>query len=205
MKIFIDVDGTILDIWQRYFRVFCDSLIKGHISFEEYKRYKMFYGRDDDVAHRVNVELSPDYYQNKKEMLEAEEYLILDTPLIDVETLEDIISKYKIGVLSKRKYADRLYSQLRHLGLESLLDDITVLGWGKDVKKEWIKRHYFSEQIILIGDGEEEIAAAMLENVQLILVTTGLYQLHPDKPNIKIIKDINQVEHILIKYNGLIN
>lgn len=175
MKVFLDVDGTIFDIRERYFRVFSDCIEKGNISFEQYKRLKLRYIKDGLVAQKANITLRDDYFERKKDMLENEKYLKYDKIIADKNILKFFTEKYGVCLLSKRRYKENLSKQLNNAGIGYLTRNMIVLDWGKNVKKNYIASHFNTDEVIIIGDGEEEIAAAELENVKLILVKSGLY------------------------------
>ena len=48
MKYIVDFDGTITDIWNRYYRVYIDALNinENECKFEEYKKNKLLYVND---------------------------------------------------------------------------------------------------------------------------------------------------------------
>lgn len=192
MKVFIDIDGTILDITKRYYYVFCDCLVDGKLSFECYKNLKMRYVKDSEIARLAEVRLRNDYFDVKKEMLESEKYLVYDTPIISPTDLKTFTEKHCVYALSKRRYADRLKNQLKKLGFDFLLNSLTVLDWGKEVKKQWIEKNVGDEEIILIGDGEEEVCAAQLNNVKLVLVKSGLYVPKACVDSVQVVNDISQ-------------
>lgn len=197
MKVFVDIDGTVIDIWEKYYQVFRDSVICGDISFEDYKKLKWIYRKDDIVASQSGCILSDGYYLQKKELLESELYLRFDYPLIHPTKLKRLFGKYNMRVLTKRKYPDRLYNELKRLNLSFLLDDIVVLGWGNQVKKNWIADNYADSSVIMIGDGEEELAVSELSQSVVIMVNSGLYSCWCTKNNVYNVADINEMEGVL--------
>ena len=72
---FIDLDGTLLDLWPRYHKVFCTLLDVRNISLEQYRKRKQKYGKDEIVARSFGCELPENFFLRKAQLLESKEYL----------------------------------------------------------------------------------------------------------------------------------
>lgn len=171
-----DFDGTLIDLWPRYYKVFCAASRVMDVPFEKYKRTKKKLEKDDSVADSLGIELPPDYYSKKRQLLEKLEFLLLDKPLIDPISFSKYFNENDAILLSKRRRPENLLKEMHLLNFELDKDKIVILKPENGSKAEWIKTHFdIEEHINIIGDGREEIEAAKENiNTQLFFVNTGL-------------------------------
>ena len=164
---YIDLDGTLLDLWPRYYKVFCTLLHVEDIKFEEYRKRKRQYGKDGMVARFFGYELPKGYFSKKKELLEEREYLALDCLLLTVEEIKKIFRDDKTMLLTKRRFPKQLEWQLDQLGL-----DIPMVT-ANNTKLQWLRENCFEESII-VGDSLIDLDAGKLDNISPIMVGYGL-------------------------------
>lgn len=83
--IVLDFDGTIVDVWKRYHKIFCEGLVNRTLepTLEDYRKLKRKLKRDGDIAKVIGSDLVPGYFEIKKIKLESKEYLELDSALLD--------------------------------------------------------------------------------------------------------------------------
>lgn len=171
-----DFDGTLVDLWLRYYKAFCSAAEDSTTSFDAYKFAKRVYRRDDDVALHLGINLPDDYYDKKKELLEDIRYLKLDKPLIDPATFSLYFNERRAVILSKRRFPDRLLEEIKSLGFTLEDNRIFIIKPEEGSKANWLIKHFGTdEHINLIGDGREEVEASKkLDNMNFYFVNTGL-------------------------------
>ena len=173
--LYFDFDGTLADVWQRYYHVFRDASRIPGIAFEEYVRIKKEFPRDADVAGHFGGALPEDYWEKKRSMLEDPAYLAYDRLFVPVEQICAFFREHNCRILTNRRRADAFYGQIKALGLEPLLDRCIVLNPDdKKSKKQYLQEIHPDEQFVLVGDAEAEVQVAAIELAEVSIVRTGL-------------------------------
>lgn len=173
--IFLDLDGTVVDIWTRYYQVFLAASELTGISQRDYVKAKQALVSDDKVARYFGGELPSWYFSKKRTLLESEDYLRLDTLLVAVEALDAIFSKFECRILTSRRQASACLAELDSLGLGHLSDRTIVLNPDLGIsKKAFLAQNFCQASHIVVGDSESEWETAALENIDAVLVRTGL-------------------------------
>lgn len=178
IEVVLDFDGTIVDIYERYYRIF-KEFYKIDISKEQYIKLKKIYPNDKDLIKflELDIESFERYKKIKAEKLENEEYLKLDTLIISKKQLFEILQNREYIVLTIRKEKSRLYKQLKWLNLEEIEDRTIVLSpKNKFIKREYIleNREKFSKYLTCIGDSETDLEIGKIKNVKIYHVNSGL-------------------------------
>lgn len=178
IEVVLDFDGTIVDIYERYYRIF-KEFYKINMSKEEYVKLKKIYPNDKELIKflELDIENFEIYKKIKSEKLENEEYLRLDTLILAKEQLFERLKNKEYIILTIRKKKDELYKQLKWLALEEIKDRVIVLTpKNKFVKKEYIleNREKFSKSLICIGDSETDLEIGKIGNVKVYHVNSGL-------------------------------
>lgn len=173
--IYVDFDGTIVDIWKRYHRVFMDASGTSRIPLGEYIRVKQKEQSDARVAEYFSFKLPPMYWEKKRELLESPEYLRMDTLLLSAEELLSFFSSHSCRILTARRNPRNLYKQLEWLGLSELKAKSIILDPdGAIQKRDYILQYNDGKVDWMIGDSRAEAAAAEIPGTQVVLVKTGL-------------------------------
>ena len=173
--IFFDFDGTLVDVWERYYRVFVTAGGLSAVERDAYIYSKRELGKDDLVADCLHCTLAPTYYTEKKHLLERADFLKLDTLLVSVDVLLDFFAQYPCRILTVRRDPDAFYEQLENLGLSSIAEKSIALQPEHRIGKvDYIAAHYGMEKNIIVGDAASEYEVSALENTQVVLVKTGL-------------------------------
>lgn len=172
---YFDFDGTLADVWQRYYHVFCDASQITGVSLEEYIRVKRDHPRDSDVARIFGGTLPEDYFEKKRNMLEDPAYLAYDRLLLSKEKICAFFQEHTCRILTNRRNAAAFRGQLISLGLESLVDMAVVLNPDEKVKKvQYLQGEHPHEPFYLVGDAEAEAQVAVMDTAKVFLVRTGL-------------------------------
>lgn len=193
-RIFVDFDGTLVDVWKRYYRIFTD-FFNSSISLTEYKAAKLKYPNDLEILKEYLYEDKIEsYFRFKKEKLESPEYLKYDTLLNTSFDLQNTM------ILTCRRSKENLYEQIHNLNIQVSMDNIIVLQ-PHDVctKKKYLSEKCGDDGFILIGDSELEYVCAELPNAEIYLVKTGLRDVcgFPIAKNVKIVPNINSLTNLI--------
>jgi len=192
--IFFDFDGTIVDVWERYFRVFCSAARCTEIRIDRYITEKQIWQKDDIVAERLHISLPDDYYPTKRRLLEDRAYLKMDRLLVPPRQLCSFFAEHDCRVLTMRRSRHLFLEQLQWLGLSDLAEKSIVLDPDEKMSKVSYLSGFASEPLCLIGDSESEFSATELEKVHVWLVATGLRlpESFPHKDNCTKISDVKE-------------
>lgn len=175
--IFFDFDGTVVNLWPRYHQVFLAASEISGISQRDYMKAKRVLVSDSEVARYFGETLPEGYFAKKRILLEAEDYLQLDTPLVSPAKLNAMFSKFECRFLTNRRRTAAFLAELENLGFGQLSDRAIILDPDRGIsKKEFLARNFSQSPHIVIGDSESEWETASLENIRAILVRTGLRQ-----------------------------
>lgn len=164
----IDFDGTIVDLWPRYCSVFKAILNLKSLSIDDYKIIKQKLKRDSLVAEYFGKQLPNDYFSRKASMLEDRDFLLLDSPLIDISLLNNLLLNNAI-ILTKRRNEKSFQWQLVKLGI---YERYVVIDSGKKI--DWVRKNLQEQKITVIGDSTAELEIAQLPNVDAWMVGYGL-------------------------------
>lgn len=183
--LFLDLDGVLLDVRERHYRVHCDVLapmggVRGDPdAFWRLKR-----------AHRPLVELlaataasPPDEASYRREFLariEAPEYLAHDRLAPGArERLAALASGHSLALVTLRRHRERLLAQLEALTLASLFAAVHSAPGSGDGDWE-IKRGLIAESPlfrrdgVVVGDTEADVRAGKALGLRTVAVLTGL-------------------------------
>lgn len=173
--LYIDFDGTIVDVWKRYYRVFTNASGLLDISLEDFIQVKRREQADSRVAAYFSAKLAPDYWIKKRQMLENPEYLKLDELLLPADELLSFFASHSCRILTARRNPHAFYDQLKWLGIFALNTKSIILDPDGNVRKrDYISQHSGYEKNWIVGDSRAEAEAAEIPGTQVILVKTGL-------------------------------
>lgn len=184
--IYIDFDGTIVDVYERYFGVlqsFINKTSPGQMHFNSFIKLKKSGLKDHEVANKLtgindfNIEK---YVKYKTSHIESLNWLSKDKL---IGNFEQFVSKchdmdYNISLLTQRRNPTNLQIQLEKFNIHNLFKDIIVVTPkdGQNVKYEYLREIVHSKSgAIIIGDSNEEINAGNILGLRTFHVQTGLY------------------------------
>ena len=178
MRVFLDVDGPILDVSARYYAVHVaiagDSMSRDF--FWEQKRAGM--GGRAIVEHN-GLDVSADEYSRRwVAEIEAAEHMHLDVLQPGVfEAMDALRSFATVTFVSLRQNGPQLRAQLRRLGVakdEAILSASPLDGHGPELKVELIRAHGFDAADAIIGDTRIDLEAGHALGLRTIGVTCGI-------------------------------
>ncbi len=180
MKIFLDLDGTILDIKYKYYRLYTNLLSHGGFlslnmdTYWDLKRHKM---SEKAIAKHTTTPHFADYYANKRiELIETMDYLVLDSVFDDVcGVLEEWKNTHSVYIVTLRRNRENLNRQLDMFNLHHYYDFIYNVDERKAQKEDIIKHEIDNaSQCIIIGDTEIDIVAGRRLGIKTVAVTCGI-------------------------------
>jgi len=205
--VFIDLDGPILDVSDRYYRLYVDILRQrgfSALSKEEYwnaKRNKVHESKI--LEHTDALAVLESYLQQRKILIESDQYLRFDRIQDGTfEALENLLKRRELVLITLRTIPEQLCKELKYFGLDQYFS--AVLTSKADIKPRWkikynlistyLKEKAFSESLI-IGDTETDIIAGNNLRIKTIAVLNGIrsYELLRDAQPTFIINSINEI------------
>jgi len=183
MNIYLDLDGSLLDVSDRYYKIYSD-LMKAFgiqpVSKAEYWRAKRS-GREETLLKKAKVALA-NYYDKRMHMLELISYLKLDKKSNGVERMLSQLEtdNHRTILVTLRKSKSNLHRQLQHLELQSLFNiilqrrDEEVEPWRAKASLISHDVDFDKKQSVMVGDTETDILAAKHLGIISVAVSSGL-------------------------------
>jgi phosphoglycolate phosphatase-like HAD superfamily hydrolase len=179
--IIFDLDGTLLNVWKRYYYVFNTWWKLENLDIEQFVKLKRKLVDDERIIKNFipNVEEKAiiSYKSYKAETLERPDLLQLDQEFFDLKLLKDVGN---FRILTVRRNTENLFNDLRKRGFDFLIDYTVVLRPSdKLVKYRWIVDNFSTissknEPLLIVGDSETDLLTAKMSQVNVFLVNTGL-------------------------------
>ena len=195
MIYFFDFDGTVVDVWKRYYSVFVEAGKLSNIGFDEYKITKKALIKDIEVARAFGQSLNNDYFENKAKLLEEKRYLDMDSLIVNPLELIDFFRSHNCFFLTKRRNPANFLYQINKLGLGEIANKTIVINPDQHTSKYdyFVKNKY--DNFVIVGDSSEELEASNIENANVVLVETGLFQVSSfytkKRNNCRVIDNLN--------------
>lgn len=209
--IFIDLDGTILDVSDRIYQLYKDILKKhnkkflGKNTYLKLKREKTSISKILKESNSENI--LPDYKKEWNKLIEKPHYLKLDKiTLPKRQTLISLKKDYKLILVTLRNNQKEFFNQLKRKKIDKIFDNILIFS-GKFQHSKWrvklnlLKKEQFNKNSVIVGDTETDILAGRCLGIKTIAVINGMRSkrfLKEYKPNI-LIKNFSEIKNILNK------
>lgn len=178
--LFVDLDGTLLNIYGRLHKLHLDLCKKHHIKPMKKNYYialKRSMIREKDLVKRLTKSKTAirDYLKERAKAIEQPRYLKLDKPLSkNISALKRLRKKYRLILLTNRKDRNDLLDQLRQHKLADLFFEIYNAGYSGSKEQILKKCHYLTKESCLIGDTVEDALLGRRLGVKAVIVLTGL-------------------------------
>lgn len=164
-----DLDGPLIDVSERYYRLYCDLLKEANlvpISKEQYWQLKRQKISEAKIFARSSDANSADYERKRLELIESPQYMIYDR-LHDgaLKILEIFEKKYDLVLVTLRSSRVLLEEQLFKFDLNRYF--CTVLSSGEAVSPRWKLKEKLvtdylqgSRHVVgIVGDTETDLSA----------------------------------------------
>ena len=199
-KIFIDLDGTILDVSERVYRVYKDILKKQnkkYLSKNKYFKLKREKTPLKEILAKTKAESILSKFEKEWERrIEDPNYLNLDKiTFAKKKTLLTLKNHYKLVLITLRSHPKRLFNQLKKKKIDKIFDNVLALSEKAQIKKYG----KLNKDSIIIGDTETDILAGKHLGIKTVAIISGMRSrnfLKRYKPDV-LIKDFSQIENLL--------
>src|SRR3989344_5031223 len=202
MTLFIDLDGPILDVSERIYRVYRDILKKKnkkYLSKKDYIRMKREKAPIEKILKKTSTEdISFQFKKAWEKEVEKPYYLSLDKLSWKIKKALSWLKKnYNLILITHRRYPGRLFKQLKENSIWDFFEEILIIPAGSyrpkwQLKYKYIKRYRdYDKKSIIIGDGETDILAGKKLKIKTVVIAGGMTSrkiLKEHKPDF-IIKD----------------
>lgn len=208
--IFFDLDGPILDVSEKYFRVYQHVLEKfNKNSIDKKLFWELKRNREpvDNILDLTNAKTHfMDYKKERNRLIETEEFISYDILQPDCQKiLGQLSQKYRLILVTLRGSRLMLEKELTKLDLLSYFE--SILSSGQHLNPRWkikfnLIQDYFKGDIPLnahfIGDTETDILAGKNLNCITVAVDSGirnqehLKRVAPDH-HVKDIRDLTTI------------
>jgi phosphoglycolate phosphatase-like HAD superfamily hydrolase len=183
MTIFFDLDGPILDVSNRLYKLYIDLLktydceVLSKEAYWELKRNKV--PEESIVKRTCNFNIFDEYNKKRLELIETIDYLQLDNVVDGADkALEELKIKNKVILVTNRKHFDKLCWELKYFNLEKHFDAILAAPGNREpwnIKVQLILKNKFElKSSFIVGDTEADIIAGKLLNINTIAVLNGI-------------------------------
>lgn len=210
MKIFCDLDGTLIDVSNRHYLVYSEMIHEfggSPLSKDEYwqlKRQKIKWNKLLPMSG-LKDGVEPAFLEGFIKKIEDPKYLELDT--LFPESLNALNTFLRIGqcyLVSLRRNRVNLLQEIERLDLSGHFTDVLTghsENDGYDVKIALIKDRVQNDEALIVGDTEADIITGKELGFKTFAVTSGirdkqfLADLKPDH----LVKGIEEVAEILAR------
>lgn len=185
--VYVDFDGTIVDVMKRYHGVLAEYLaeagVENNLEYSKYISLKRVGYKDHEIAKKCcgsEIQIS-EYVLYKREQLEKKRWLRLDRLIGEpIKAYNQLKARdYDVKLLTQRNSESNLLEEIEWLQIVHAFDGIIVVKPQKgNAKLEYLKEVICREDI-LVGDGPLEMECAKLLGVRGYFVRTGLYEKCP--------------------------
>jgi phosphoglycolate phosphatase-like HAD superfamily hydrolase len=196
MTIYFDLDGPILDVSLRYWKVHCDIVVPhggvgiGKDIYWEMKRDRVPVSA---ILHRTgNTHIPESTYRTLwLERIEEPKYLEFDSVWDGAkEQLSSLCDHHQLVLVSLRQKPELMEGQIHQFGLRRFFSGIlsaSPIGDGADTKRRLIQASGFGyADAVIVGDTEVDIGAGKALGLSTIAILSGirnqkqLAKEHPD-------------------------
>jgi len=184
---FFDLDGPILDVSEKYYRVYADLMAEKGFDYLDKDQYWNRKREKAPEMETLSLSQAQDYYSEynlkRLQRIELDEYMKYDELQPGaIEALEVLESDYQMVLVTMRSSKIQLIKQLRSFGICEKFDEILCTGqqsphqrWRAKyqiILDHWPKANF--ETSYFIGDTETDIFAAKELGCTSIAVLNGL-------------------------------
>lgn len=170
-----DLDGTLIDVSERDYRIYSDILLK--LGYDPITKKEYWPLRRDitDIHHILSLSgLVSDedvsfFLKERKALMEEWSYLSIDQPFEDViTTFAELSKRFNLIILTKRYNSEDTERQVTELGFAKYAE-LTIVTESKEEAMSKI-----DNLVAMVGDTENDIVSANNIGIKSIAVTTGI-------------------------------
>jgi phosphoglycolate phosphatase len=176
-RLFLDLDGTLIDPRRRLYTLFCELAPEVGLSFEDYWRDKRNRMSQREMLRKYLA--YPDaridaFHEAWMSKVEEPARLALDTPFPGVsEFLDRARQQATLCLITARQHQDRLAEQLYRFGWQDVFTCVLTTG-QRQTKAAMIRAHCaYGADDALVGDTGEDILAGKELGMHTVAVASG--------------------------------
>lgn len=185
MNLFFDLDGTLVDIRKRQYKLYRDyARLYGiqTLDIRVYQHLKRLRVPEGDIAAKTFPKTRVENYTTwRKAHIEDEKYLKEDVLYRGVKKLLMSLRHHNLSIVTSRDHRDRVIRELTRLGIRAFFSHLFAVGVTDPVRKktEAIERmiddqRLVKKDILLVGDSEIEYETAHALSIGFVGVSYGV-------------------------------
>ncbi len=189
MKLFFDLDGTLLDSRERLYKLFQHLVPESDFTFEDYwnlKKNKIDHTRILSEHFHYTPERVDAFQQTWLSLIETDEWLNYDQPFDNVtEFLHLLKDDNELFLVTARQSEIKVAEQIERFGWQNIFTSVLVTN--RRTEKDVLISHFHpSSEDWLIGDTGYDINTGKQLGMRTAAVLTGflnkekLMEYHPD-------------------------
>ncbi len=177
-RLFIDLDGTIVDPKRRMYGLFSDLVPMNSLSFEEYWSLKRTGIRQADLLKKTyafSPEQISDFRLSWMKKIEEPERLQQDTLIpYAADALLQLHQQCDLILITHRQHPERVKKQLINLNVFSVFKMVLVTRQRQSKSDMILSRISVIGSDVMAGDTGEDIQAGKILGIRTVGVTCGL-------------------------------
>lgn len=204
---YLDLDGTLVDVSARYYRLHCDlctTLGLEPLPFQLYWDLKRQKSPLEQILPETPPPIREVYTTQWLSLIESPDYLEYDCLLPSVlETLSALAGKYRLVLATMRHDRRLMEAELARLALTAFFEQIVCRSGRSDTRAKWQlicgETEFNSGSAIIVGDSEQDILAGKKLGLGTIAVVNGIRTqmlLHTLEPDV-LIQHIGELPKLL--------
>ena len=202
MNIFFDLDGPILDVQQRHYQAYKESVLS--LGYDKVLTMRDFWSRkrvrepNGDILEEFGMsKLLAAFIEKKNQLIESERLLRMDRIWQEVKGVcDDLLGEHRACLVTLRSHPNRVARQLEWLGIEKWFQSVLV-GPAPPGTGRWLRKVSMIRTLgaawedesrgIFIGDTETDVLAGQELGCETWAVGFGirhpqiLAQYNPDR------------------------
>jgi len=209
--IYIDLDGTILDVSERVYRVYCDILKKHKKRILRKSRYLRLKKEKTPIETILRETMAEDilseYKREWAKLIESPYYLEMDRLTQRKKLiLLSLKNNYNLVLITLRNNRRGLYRQLEKEKIDKIFNDVLVpkrkdlLCPKWEIKAKTLEKYKrIKKDSIIVGDSEIDILAGKYLGIKTVAVIDGMRNkefLKKYKPDF-LISDFSKIKKVV--------
>lgn len=185
-SLFLDLDGTLIDVSERYFRVYSDFMKQANTPFLLKSEFWRMMRKKEKIENLVKKKyLASEYKKFFLKNIENSRYLKYD--YLFEFTIPTLKYLRKLGVelfmVTLRRNRVNLLREIKRFGLNKFFEGVLTAqphsdsGKNYEIKKRLIKKTA-SKGDIVVGDSKADILSGKILGLQTVVVTSGIRNYH---------------------------
>lgn len=179
-KIIFDLDGTLIDINERWYKLHYDLAKQLKIPFlkkQQYINFKRQGVNEEKLITKCtdNQEIVAYYCNKRLALIESKKYLKCDLPKVDaIRKLNELGKMYDLFLTTRRQKRSNCVWEIKQLGLYRFFKEVAICKSFEDKQQatsKIIKKN--NSKAVIIGDTKDDILIARKLKTACILISDG--------------------------------